>query len=149
MMKFYKDGIITSLERISEYNIDSSLFEIVRRKNVYNLNLLVGNRKFFISTAELIKLRITNELFNVILFPFKYDNDGKDNCLVDEIDRIENILFFVPKYEVIYEKKIIKNLSKKYEYSKNHYELSKVENSIWGNFYIPSKALRNHKKENT
>ena len=149
MMKFYKDGIITSLERISEYNIVSSLFEIVRRKNVYNLNLLVGNRKFFISTAELIKPRITNELFNVILFPFKYDNDGKDNCLVDEIDRIENILFFVPKYEVIYEKKIIKNLSKKYEYSKNHYELSKVENSIWGNFYIPSKALRNHKKENT
>lgn len=138
----FQKSIIESAVRISEYNIDSSMFDIIKEKNQYNLYLLVGNKRFKVENINLLKPNIFNEnLKNICIFPFEYEEPLRCEKILDKIDRNEKLMFFIPKYLSDDESRILRKISKEYNYQKIHYSLLKVETSIWGNYYIPYKSL--------
>lgn len=138
----FQKSIIESAVRISEYNIDSSMFDIIKEKNQYSLYLLVGNRRFKVENINLLKPNIFNEnLKNICIFPFEYEESLRCEKILDKIDRNEKLMFFIPKYLSDDESRILRKISREYNYQKTHYSLLKVETSIWGNYYIPYKSL--------
>ena len=138
----FQKSVIESAVRISEYNIDSSMFNIIKEKNQYSLYLLVGNKRFKVENINHLKANILNEnLKNICIFPFEYEESLRCEKIVDKIDRNEKLLFFIPKYLSDVESKILNKISREYEYRKTYYKLLKAETSIWGNYYIPCKSL--------